>query len=288
VGHWKKAAKLCERAAEVLRDQCTGVTWELTIAHRFMLSAMLYRGNVAEVSRRVPILLAAALEQGNLFAAMDLRTRLNLIWLAADDPTRARAEVIDGLKAWSHEGFHLQHYTSMHAFAQIELYTGDGEVAWKHIQGQWPALENSMLLRIQVLRIEAAHMQARAALASATLSDVKEARLKVAEKMAQRIAREKIAWALPFVSLVRAGIAHQRGEPSRAAALLSDAVEGFDLADTDLYTAAARRRLGEVLGGERGHRLVAEADAWMLKQEIRNPAAMTRMLAPGFDDIWTR
>jgi len=25
----------------------------------------------------------------------------------------------------------------MHALAQIELYTEDAEVAWKHIQGQW-------------------------------------------------------------------------------------------------------------------------------------------------------
>jgi serine/threonine protein kinase/tetratricopeptide (TPR) repeat protein len=146
VGHWKNAATLCERAAEVLRDQCTGVTWELTIANRFMLSAMLYMGEIGEVSRRAPVLLAAALEQGNLFGAMDIRTRLNMIWLAADDPTRARAEVIDALKDWPHEGFHLQHYTSMHALGQIELYTEDGEVAWKHIQGQWRTLEASMLM----------------------------------------------------------------------------------------------------------------------------------------------
>src|SRR2546421_4055975 len=81
VGHWKNAATLCERAAEVLRDQCTGVTWELTIANRFMLSAMLNMGEIGEVSRRAPVLLAAALEQGNLFGAMDIRTRLNMIWL---------------------------------------------------------------------------------------------------------------------------------------------------------------------------------------------------------------
>ena len=54
VGHWKKAAELCEQAAEVLRDQCTGVTWELTIANRFMLNALVNLGRIAEVSRRVP------------------------------------------------------------------------------------------------------------------------------------------------------------------------------------------------------------------------------------------
>ncbi|MBA3572441.1 MAG: hypothetical protein H0W34_10815, partial [Pyrinomonadaceae bacterium] len=239
--------------------------------------------DTAEVSRRVPVLLAAALEQGNLFAAMDLRTRLNLIWLAADDPNGARAAVIEALKAWPHEGFHLQHYTSMLALAQIELYTGDVEVAWKHIQGQWKALEQSMLLRIQVLRIEAMHLQARAALATAASGNDNKRRLRVADNMAQRIAREKIAWALPFASLVRAGIAHQEGESSKAVNLLSEAVENFERADIDLYAAATRRRLGEILGSERGRQLIAEADSWMRKQEIKNPAAMTGMLAPGFD-----
>ena len=29
MGDWKKAAEFCERASEILRDQCTGVAWEL-------------------------------------------------------------------------------------------------------------------------------------------------------------------------------------------------------------------------------------------------------------------
>lgn len=283
VGHWKNAASLCERAAEVLRDQCTGVTWELTIANRFMLSAMLNMGEIGEVSRRAPVLLEAALEQGNLFGAIDIRTRLNLIWLAADDPTRARAEVIEALKDWPQEGFHLQHYTSMHALAQIELYTEDAEVAWKHIQGQWKALEDSMLLRIQILRIEAMHLLARTALASAPRSPEKARRLKTAAKLARRIASERVPFATPFVQLINAALAYQRADHSTAVGLLSQAIESFDLADIDLYEAVARRRLGELLGDERGRRHIDEADAWMRKRLIKNPDAMTKMMAPGFE-----
>ena len=100
VGHWKKSAELCERSAEILRERCTGVTWELSIAHRFLLGSFLLLGELGEIARRVPVLLAAALEQGNIFVATDLRTRMNLIWLAADDPDRRRAEVIEALKVW--------------------------------------------------------------------------------------------------------------------------------------------------------------------------------------------
>jgi hypothetical protein len=41
--------------------------------------------------------------------------------------------------------------------------------------------------------------------------------------------------------------------------------------------------LGELLNDERGQRHIAEADAWMAKRQIKKPAAMTRMMAPGFD-----
>jgi tetratricopeptide (TPR) repeat protein len=282
MGQWKKSAELCERAAEVLRDRCTGVTWELTIAHRFMLSALLYLGELAEVSRRVPALLSSALEQGNLVAATDLRTRLNLIWLAADDPNKARAEVIEALKAWPHEGFHLQHYSSLLALVQIELYTGDTEVAWKHVQGQWQALETSMLLRTQVLRLEAMHLRARAALATSASGNGGN-RLRLAEKLARKIQNERIAWAKPLAGLVRAAAAYQHSETAKIQTLLSETIEDFELADMHLYAAAARRRLGEVSGGERGDQLVAKADGWMSSQKIQNPAAMTRMLAPGFE-----
>jgi eukaryotic-like serine/threonine-protein kinase len=286
VGHWKKAAELCERSAEVLRERCTGVTWELAIANRFMLGSFLLLGEVAEISRRVPVMLAAALEQGNIFVATDLRTRMNLIWLAADDPDRARAEVIEALKVWPQEGFHLQHYSSMLALAQIELYTGDAEVAWKHVKVQWQALKKSMLLRLQILRVEALHLQARTALATAPVSDKKkrERLLRIAEKLARRIAGEKMSWSDPFASLIRAGVANARDETVRTASFLSEAMEGFELADLALYAAASRRRLGQALGDTHGRALIAEADKWMTNQRIKNPVLMTRLLAPGWED----
>jgi eukaryotic-like serine/threonine-protein kinase len=282
MGNWKEAAEYCERAAEVLRDECTGVTWEITIANRFMLTAMLYLGDMVEVSRRVPQLLAAALEQGNLFAATDLRTRLNVIWLAADDPVRARDEVIAAMTTWPRHGFHLQHYTSLVALAQIELYTGDYEVAWKHLESQMKPLQRSMLLRIQGLRIDALQLRARLALASAFGRD-REHRLRLAEKLARKIEREDMAYANPHATFVRAGVARQRGNEQRAIALTEKALKDFETASMQLYAVAARRRLGELMGGDRGRDLVTQSNQWMVKQEIKNPEKMMNLLAPGFD-----
>jgi len=280
-GRWKKAADLCEQASEVLRDRCKGVAWELTIANRYRLSAQLHMGQLVQVTRSVPSLLSAALEQGNLFGAMELRTRLNLIWLAADDPDRGRAEVIEALKSWPNEGFHLQHYTSLHALTQIELYTGDYEVAWKHVEGQWQALEDSLLLRTPAVRVEAMQLRARTVLATSA-EGRDPAKLRLAEKMAWKMEKVNMSWSKPFATLVLATVARQRGQVAQATALLKEAAQVFEEADMHLYAAATRRRLGENLGGEQGQQLIAEADAWMMKQTIKNPEAMTRMLAPGF------
>ena len=286
-GYWRKATNFLDLAAEVFRDQCTGAFWELGMAQRFMLSALLYIGDLAEVSRRVPALLGAALEQGNVLAATDLRTRLNLIWLAADDPERARLEVIEALTIWPREGFHLQHYSSMLAMAQIELYTDDAEVAWKHVKGQYKELRSSLLLRTQVLRVDSFYLQARTALAAAIHAreaSSRESFFGSAERMARRISNEEIRWADPLVPLILAPIAADRSEDERAAKLLLRAVEGFEKVDMHLRAMAAQRRLGQILGGDRGRELMATADGWMRDQEIKKPELMTRMLAPGWRD----
>jgi hypothetical protein len=284
VGDWKRAADWCERSAQILSERCNGLTWELSVANRFLLGALLLQGKLAEVSRRVPELLGAAVEQGNIFVSTDLRTRMNLIWLANDEPDSARTEVIAALQAWPQEGFNLQHYSSMLALAQIELYTGDAEVAWRHVQVQWPALQGSLLLRLQILRVEANHLLARTALATAVVSegDKRDRLLQVAEKQARAISKERMAWADPFAQLIKGAAAAVRGEQSHAANHLASAVDGFERGDMRLYAAASRRCLGQTLGGNRGRELVNEADEWMTEQRIRKPALMTRMLAPGF------
>jgi len=67
-------------------------------------------------------------------------------------------------------------------------------------------------------------------------------------------------------------------------ALISQAIEGFAASDMALYAATARRRLGEILGGDRGGALVNQADDWLSKQQIRNPAAVANLMVPGFSE----
>ena len=135
-GEWKKASSLCERALVVLRDQCTGVTWEMNCAEIFFFGALLYQGEIGDVSRRLPPLLAAAKDRGNRFFETELRTTMNLVWLAADEPDEGERQANEAMEGWSHEGFHRQHYSHVLARIQTALYRGDAEAAWRVVGGQ--------------------------------------------------------------------------------------------------------------------------------------------------------
>jgi hypothetical protein len=282
LGDFERAAELCARAETILREQCTGVQWELTTCQIFLLTSLTYLGQTAEVVRRVPLLLDSARERGNLFEGIELRTRQNLYWLIRDEPDEARRELSHAMAQWSRQGFYRQDYNSLLASTQIDLYLGEPSVAWARFEQRWSELGRSQLLRVQLLRCEALHLRARAAIAAAAGGFESEAKLRVAERAARRIARERVSWSAPFEPLLLAGIAGVRGDAPAAAKLLSRAVTGFESARMPLFAAASRRRLGETLGGDEGTQLVAQADAFMRSQAIGDPGRMTGMLAPGF------
>jgi eukaryotic-like serine/threonine-protein kinase len=131
-----------------------------------------------------------------------------------------------------------------------------------------------------------AHFRARCALACA-VADPARARplLRIARRSARAMARERMPWSTPLAELVLAGADACSADPAdRAHAIerLERVVPVLDQVDDVLFALTARRRLGELLGGERGASLIAGADARMRAQGITNPAGVTSMLAPGF------
>ena len=85
--------------------------------------------------------------------------------------------------------------------------------------------------------------------------------------------------------MTMAGVSVARRRPHEACRLLVAAETAFATLDMQLHAAAARRRRGQLVGGDEGRKLMADADAWMIGQSICNPARMTGMLTPGgYDD----
>ncbi len=283
-GEWKTASLECTRALAVLREQCSGATWEINNAESFCLGSLLSLGEMGEVSRRLPVLLTAARDRGNRYLETELRVRMNIVWLAADQPDEGQRHANAALQAWSRQGFHRQHYSHMLASINTELYRGDAEAAWRVVAGSWRALERTRLLHIKFLRIEACFLRARAALLNAARGRDVARFLSIAREDARGIGRFGLRWSDAIATLLRAAVAFLEGRPGDACDLMAAAVTACERADMKLYAAVARRRLGMLRGDEGGRALVREADAWMATQGIRNPARMTRLIATGFPD----
>jgi len=250
----------------------------------FSQFALSYLGRIAEMSRRVPLLAAEAIDRGDLCTATNLRLSiLNAAWLVDDSVEEARRVAQEASGRWGRERFNTQHWYDLTAHAQLGLYTGEGATALALVAEHWEGLQKSLLLRVQLVRIEALLLRARCALAAA--GEVRESRaglLAQAERDAERARRERTPWGDALADLALAGVAASHGDDATARARLEAATSGFEAADMSLHAAVARRRRGELLGGDAGRVLVESADAWLRGQRIAAPERWVAMIAPGF------
>ena len=289
LGEWRPALERCSSAIELFRDRCTNVNWEIGTATQFIMLSLVKLGELVDMSRRMPQLRRSARERGDLYSASNLRSGLLSIYsLAADEPERAREDLVDALDQWSQQGFHLQHYWELLGKASCDLYVGDGRTGLDRITARWPVMERSMVLRVQFVRLEALDLRARASLATATRlspGDPERDRLiQTAARDAAEMGKVHTTWSTPSARLLQAGIAAARSDATSALALLGQARAGFEAAEMGLHAAIARRRQGELLGGDEGEALERAADAWLESQRVRNPRRMTALYAPGFAD----
>ena len=95
-------------------------------------------------------------------------------------------------------------------------------------------------------------------------------------------AKPRSACATKPIGQVRAGASACRGDDGRALAHLNAAVTACDEADMRLHAAAARVRLGQLLGGDSGRAEIQRGTDFMVSEGVRAPERMTEMLAPGF------
>jgi hypothetical protein len=261
------------------------VAWELDTAHSFANWSLFFLGEVAELTRRLPILLQEARERGDLYSATNLGTFVgHLTWLAADDPEGAEHDMQEVMALWSHRGFHVQHLTGLMGRIQIALYQGDGAKAWRIVTSEWPALERSLFLRVQTVRLFMRDLRARSALSAAREAADPRPFLRAAGRDARRIEREDTSWSQPLAERIQAALASAGGQQQQAAQILERAIAGFDAADMHLFAAAARWRRGQLLGGDQGRSLIDQADLWMQQQKISNGRRMTDLYMPGFAD----
>ena len=283
---WRAGVEHLTEAETLFRRHIAG-GWEIDTSAMFACLCRLYQGELAALSVRVPALIHEAERRGDLYQTVSLRTRLNGVWLFSDDAAQAASDLAEAIGSWSSASYQVQHFFALGARCNQALYTGRPVEAAEHLARDARALRRSMLPRVTMVRIELADLGARIALARAAVKPSKTDRAdaaRVARAHARSLERERVPIGRALAVMNRAGAAQLAGETERAVAQLRLAVATFDAGETLLHAAVARRRLGEMLGGDEGSALVATAHEWFGRQGVRNPARVTAQLAPGWPE----
>jgi hypothetical protein len=280
-GRWKEALTLCQKAETVLRDRCTGVTWELDTAQGFSLFALFEMGQLAELSRRLPVLLKEAQERGDLYALLQFGIiHKPFLRLMADDPDGAQEELNELLGQCPQQGFFVQQLNGLFTQLQIDLYRGRPQAAWQRLTEHRATLARSLLLHVQLSRCHLWELRTRLALAMVATTSQPEPFLREAERDIRRLRSEKIPWADAQALLEEGVVAVRRGLTEKAITSLRSAADHLDQVDMRFYAVLARRCLGDLLGGAEGDALVLQADSWMREQGIQNPERMIGSFVP--------
>lgn len=268
VGRWGEAAELTARAERTFTDQGYAVTWEAANSRLFAVWSFFYRGALAELSSRIPVLVREAERRGDRYAVTSLKCGLaNVSMLAAGEPEEARAAVRSAMAQWGSKQFHFQHYWALLSEGLIDLYAGRPQDSVARVEDGWQQLKAAMLLQIQNVRVEALALRAKLALATGRRQDA----LAHVEAIEGEGAEHATAMAMALRGLLAGG---------EGAALLKAALDRFTALEMDAFAAAARLRLGEVQGKELGAANVRAGLGWLQAQGVRNPEAFAEILLP--------
>jgi thiamine kinase-like enzyme len=198
-----------------------------------------------------------------------------------------RLVVLDfGLVTPAEPGLDLRDYYAFLAETQIDLYEGLAEEAHRRVIANWRGLTRSLLLMIPSVRIEAAHLRARAALAVAARRPParRGPLLAEARKHVKKLSCQRASWGRALALPLSASVALLSGDREGALERLADGTVALDAEGMRLFAGAARFRLGELMGGEQGAGKCARARQYFEEQGISEPTRMLAMLAPGLEE----
>jgi hypothetical protein len=279
-GRFRASIEPLERAEELFRDRCTGLSWERSTGQIFHLYSLSVLGRLRALTARLDQLVSEARARGDLYAQTNLAITVGFqCRLAEDRPDEARRSVRAALETWNApDEYHIQHFNALIAEVCSDLYSGDAEQAFARLAAI-DRFGRVGLLRVQTARVNSLWSRAGAAVAAARK---RPALLAIAERDTRRLSREGVGWASAAAAILRACIASARGRADAALKLLGDAEPTLDEIGMAAQLASVRWVRGTIIGGDAGQQLIAKATAFFDAEGVRNPARFAAFYVPGF------
>jgi eukaryotic-like serine/threonine-protein kinase len=272
VGRWTDAMEALELARQRFREENVVAPFEARTVAIFGAWTLFYLGRVREVTSRVTAMIEEASDRGDTYWATMARSGvLNGVWLAADNPERARIELEIAARDWPTRPHHLQHYYDTLARCTIDLYEDRAQEARERIAARFPELKRTFVLRANVVNVEFTFLRARIALACGDYG--------VAAREMRALRRSKLPCAVGMASVIEGAIKASAGRDAREQ--LAEAVRGFERSGMSLHVLVVKRARALIDGDRDG--LVA-ADSAIAQLGIVRPDRWARVIAPGIGD----
>jgi hypothetical protein len=257
-------------AESQLREHIAGAVPELNHLRLFVMFALRRHGDFDRLRGHYLDYVRDATRRGDRYALTSFRGSANAVWLAADDSARAHDELAAVEWSPAEEGLHLQHWFMARSRAELALYDNDSDAIARARENISVFLETP-LAHVEVVRAETALELARIA--------ILERDLPAARNALARLRRERAPYIRAMTLLLEAGADALQSRDDDARAHLQEATALSEAAGMHALSALARRRTGELLGGELGARIVADADGVLHRHGVSNPTSFARAFA---------
>jgi tetratricopeptide (TPR) repeat protein len=290
-GHFRRAADELEGALSLTRDGALGLVWEQASTRVVLISVLAAMGRYRELREVQEEGMREAEGRGDLWGSVTMRMAdASVVWLLDDRPSVLEAQVERAMREWTTSGFHIEHHASLRARIAGRLYAGDAEGAYRMACHFVRRVRRSTFWFIETLRINDLYLRGASALAVIEQGRGDTRRLlRVVERDAAAIERERATWAAGLVTILRAGHAlHAPGGRLAAHAVdvacerLRRAAIELEAADMKGYATAVRDRAAQAA---RDERVAADCAEWFRAEGVASPARFIAMLTPGFGSL---
>ncbi|MEY4576266.1 MAG: hypothetical protein RL701_969, partial [Pseudomonadota bacterium] len=281
-GQFLVAEAAFERAERILLESCVGATRELAaVRNGAVLLEYAQKGDFASQLERTLAWQASAEVRRDKFHENVLRVAHSIVWIAQDDPEKARRELLRAAGAFAHGGGAYEVGT-LSFMDVIDRYEGRADAHLNPLQGrrdilESPAATGSFLAgymhfqrawgAIRALE-RGEHLHSERTLSEQALAGMRLLRSDMWQAVADAL---------------QANLAYLADERGVALELLQRAETCFRRLHMRCLAACARARRGELAGHELGTRLVSEAHSELLQLGVKSPARWTLAYFSLFD-----
>ncbi|MGB1015051.1 MAG: hypothetical protein ACPG4T_13020, partial [Nannocystaceae bacterium] len=142
----------------------------------------------------------------------------------------------------------------------------------------------SLLLRIEVLRINSHELRARSGIAALSRSTLPARLRRRIERAVHRdlavLTRTDLAWVRPQVAALRSGLSALAGDRDSACVQMRMAAASFELANMHGWAACAKHQLGRMLETPEATSLQDAAGEELREQGVQAPERFANTLVP--------